>query len=344
MWLRKLAVLALVAGAPLTLRSQTNGMGAAAGSTGQGKAEGSLSHERTLIAEGDLRAAQNLLEAHVRTDPTDSAAHFLLGFVYFRQRDAKRSLAEYTLGAAGRRPTSSEFHIIGADYVLLGDFADADRWFTEATRADPSDASGWYLLGRAQYNEGDYAKAADSFRKALALHPQYIRAEDNLGLCLQALAQLAEAKAAFRLAIAWQQGVEDRSGAPYLDLGTLLLQEGDVPAAVESLRSAARLSPHNPKAHEQFGVALERSGDLQGARAELEQAAALAPKASPVHFELGQVYRRLGLKEEAKREFDLCSLLAATSSSREVPNLEGQTEAEIPVTPPSQAARGTEPN
>lgn len=285
-----------------------------------------IANARTLIAKGDLPEARDALEAELEVDPHATEAHFLLGFILFRLQEPTRSLAEYTNGAAGRRPTAFEFRTIGADYVLLKDFADADRWFTQATLADPDDPSGWYLLGRAEYSEGRYEEAISTFHRVLNITPDDVKAEDNLGLSYQALNQVSEARAAFEKAIATQRGKAIRSGAPYLDLGELLLQQGEPSRATDYLLEAVRLSDKNPKAHEQLGIALKQTGDLRRARIELEKAVALAPKASPVHFELGQIYRSLGLGEEAKHEFGLCSQLSASHSSEEVPNFDAAPE------------------
>jgi len=289
-----------------------------------------IDQARQLIANNNFAAARTILLAEMQASREPAEAHFLLGFIYFREHDAKQSLAEYTLGAATRRPTAAEFRVIGADYVLLKDFADASRWFSEATRQDPREPSGWYLLGRSKYNEGDYEKAADCFERVLSINASDVKAEDNLGLAYQALNRLPEARKAFETAISFEQASGAKSGAPYLDLGELLLQDNQPAKASEALRSAVRLSPANPKAHEQLGVALRQTGDLPEARIELEKAARLAPNSSPVHFELGQVYRRLGLKDEAAHELELCQRLTATHSSVEVPNYDTAQESETP--------------
>jgi tetratricopeptide (TPR) repeat protein len=281
-----------------------------------------LAEARTLIAKGDLPQAQGVLEAGLKANPAAVEAHFLLGFVYFRQNKPGPSLAEFTAGAASRDPTAAEFRIVGADYVLLAAYPEADRWFTKATEVAPNDPEGWYLLGRTKYNEAKYTEALDDFQRALTLKPGDVKAEDNLGLSYQALNKVPEARQAYETAIRWQKDSPVRSGAPYLDLGELLLDENELPAAVEALRQAARLSPNNPMAREQLGRAYQQAGDLQSARTELEKAAALAPKSSAVHFQLGQVYRRLGEKEKARAELELSAQLTSTHSSTETPNID----------------------
>jgi tetratricopeptide (TPR) repeat protein len=289
-----------------------------------------LEQARQLIINNNFTAAQAILLAAIHTSKEPGEAHFLLGFVYFREHDARQSLAEYTLGAASRRPTAAEFRVIGADYVLLKDFADASRWFEEATTQEPLDPSGWYLLGRSKYNEGDYLRAAECFQRVLAIHPSDVKAEDNLGLAYQALNRLPEARKAFETAISFQQVSPSKSGAPFLDLGELLLQDGQPAKAAEALRSAVLLSPSNPRAHEQLGLALRQIDNVPEARIELEKAVALAPDSSPAHFELGQVYRRLGLKEQAAHELELCQWLTATHSSVEVPNYDTSQDPGLP--------------
>ena len=118
-----------------------------------------------------------------------------------REQKAVESLAEFTAGARIRRPKADELKTVASDYVLLGDFADADKWFTEVTQEDPKDAGAWYLLGRTKYNENAFADAISSFERALALRPKYIEAENNLGLAWRELNNPEKAKAAFQTAI-----------------------------------------------------------------------------------------------------------------------------------------------
>ena len=202
--------------------------------------------------------------------------------------------------------------------MLLGDFADADKWFSEVVAETPNDAEAWYLLGRTKYNENRFAEAITSFERVLALRPKDIQAEDNLGLAQQGLGHTVLANAAFHTAIDWQ-GAAPTDAQPYLNLGTLLMDQGDPSAAVLHLEDAARLAPENPKIHEELDRAYVAKGDLEGAQMQLEEAVRLAPDAAALHFKLGQVYRRRGLNERAQQEFAECAKLNGGHSSTEVP-------------------------
>ena len=166
----------------------------------------------------------------------------------------KDSLAEFTAGAAIQRPKADELRTVASDYVLMGDYADADHWFSEVTAEAPNDAETWYLLGRTKYNEGRYEEGIASFKHTLALRPKDVEAENNLGLCLRELSQLKEAKAAFETAIEWQ-GQTPTDAQPFLNLGTMVADSGDPENAIRYLTRAAALSPENPiRSQEELGA------------------------------------------------------------------------------------------
>ena len=278
-----------------------------------------LQEARSLLAADKLSAAEAVLRGYLKNDPSSAEAHYLLGDVLFRGQKARESLAEFTAGAKFKHPGASELRMVASDYVLLGDFADADKWFSEVTAETPNDPEAWYLLGRTKYNENRFAEAITSFEHVLALRPKDVQAEDNLGLSQHGLGHTEEAKAAFETAIKWE-GDAPADAQPYLNLGTLLIDQGDLPAAVQQLTKAATLAPDNPKIHEELGRALQTKGDFEGAQSQLETAVKLAPNAAALHFKLGQTYRHRGLTDRAQQEFAICAKLNGGHSSTEVPN------------------------
>jgi len=278
-----------------------------------------VAQARTLVKANKLLDAESLLRQTVQRDAKSADAHFLLGYVLFREQKPKESLAEFTAGAQVRRPDADDFRVIASDYVLLADYADAEKWFAEVARQRPNDSMAWYLLGRAQYNEDHFKAAIASFERALALRPQYIEAENNLGLAWQGLNDPAQALAAYRTAVTWQQD-HPADAQPYLNLGALLTDQNQAEQALPYLHTAARLAPQNPKVHEELGRAYDARHELPQAQHELEQAAALAPSASGLHFKLGQIYRREGMRDRAEQEFAICAKLNSTHSSMATPN------------------------
>lgn len=278
-----------------------------------------LAAARALADGGSLAKADDLLRGYVGSHPDSADAHFLLGYVFFREQKAKESLAEFTAGARYRRPKADELKTVASDYVMLGAYADADRWFSQVTAENPTDSDAWYLLGRTKFNESDFAAATASFEHALALRPKYIEAENNLGLSWRELNEPEKARAAFQTAIGWQGDLAS-DPQPFLNLGTMLADESEFDKAVPYLEKAVALSPKNPRIHDELAKVYEALNNLPKAQNELELAVALAPKSSELHYKLGRMYRREGLRDRAQREFELCDKLNSTHSSVETPN------------------------
>ena len=89
-----------------------------------------LAQARSLLSSGKLSDSEASLRSYLITDPSSAEAHFLLGYVLFREQKPKDSLAEFTAGAKFRRPHADEFRIVASDYIALSDFGDADKWFS----------------------------------------------------------------------------------------------------------------------------------------------------------------------------------------------------------------------
>ena len=283
------------------------------------QADDTLATARKLVMGGNLAESENLLRGFIAKNPSSADAYFLLGYVYFREQKARESLAEFTAGARYRTPAADDLKVVASDYVLLGDFPDAQKWFTKVTQEKPGDAVAWYLLGRTQYNEDQFVDAIASFNKSLQLRPNNIEAENNLGLAWQGLNKSDNAKAAYQQAITWQ-GDHPIDPQPYLNLGILFSDQGQPEKAIPLLRQAAGLAPKNPKVHEEFARALEADKRLPEAQHQLEEAVTLAPEASGPHFKLGRLYQREGLHTLAQQQFAICQKLYGSRSSTDTPN------------------------
>jgi len=307
------------------------------------KSDPAVAPARSLVQQGKLDEAEQTLRHYLDHHPNSAAAHFLLGYTYFQEvhqkassatekelsefssfagadpaisaAKTKASLAEYTEGAKYQVPSAFDLKVVALDYVLLKDYADADKWLTRSLNANPKDAEAWYYLGRAKYNENRFDEAIHAFQKYLNLDPKSVRGEDNLGLSYQGLGRTDEAIAAYKTAILWQKDLLNQDPGPFINLGALLLDENQPELAIAYLAQAVSIAPQSARAHEQLGKAYDRLAQLAKAQAELEKAVELAPQSARIHYVLGQVYRKQGLTEKAKLEFDRSAALRSTSPS-----------------------------
>ena len=279
----------------------------------------SLGQARSLLDSGKAAESESVLRSYLSAHPESADAHFLLGYALFRQQKATESLAEFTAGAKFQRPRAEQLKVVAADYVMLGDYSDADKWFSQVVSETPKDADAWYLLGRTRYNENEFAGAITAFEHALALRPKYVEAENNIGLAWRELNDREKARSAFQAAIDWQ-GDSPVDAQPFLNLGTLLADAGNHEQAAALLGRALSLAPNNPTAHEELGKVYLAMNRLPEAEAELEKAIAIAPETSALHYKLGQILRKEGHADRAQQEFAICERLNGAHSSSKTPN------------------------
>jgi len=295
-----------------------------------------LTEANSLLQQGKPADAEPLLRRYLAQHPDSANAHFLLGHALFRQiqqnasaasgsasggrqEKARASLAEFTAGAQFAKPSSADLKIVSLDYILLGDYPDADKWLTKMLEWTPNDSEGWYYLGRTKYNENRFAEAVSAFQKSLNLDPKNVRAEDNLGLAYAGLGRADDALSAYRTALEWQKDAPAKNPGPFIDLADLLLDQNRSPEAIPYLHQAIQIAPQDSKAHELLGKAYVRLDRLPEAQAELEKAAELAPQNANLPCMLGPIYRKQGLVEKTKLALDRCASLNGTHSSPENP-------------------------
>jgi len=306
-----------------------------------------LAEAHVLLEKGSISEADRVVRQYLQTHPDSADGHFLLGHILFREiqsqarletqlegvqvlgagvppakhgeEKARASLAEFTAGAKFHDPSAADLKIVALDYVLLGDYVDADKWLTKMLGWTPNDAEGWYLLGRTKYNENRFAEAVDAFQHCLKLDTRNVKAEDNLGLSYAGLGRREEAASAYQQAIDWQSRAALKNPGPYIDFGDLLLDENRNEEAVSYLLQAVEIAPRESRAHELLGKAYTRLDQLSKAQTELEEALQLSPQSANLHCMLAPVYRKQGIIDKAKLEYERCSALAGSHSVPQTP-------------------------
>jgi tetratricopeptide (TPR) repeat protein len=304
-----------------------------ASSTAQALPERTLKAARSLLDAGKLEEAEQLVRSHLTADPRSADAHFLLGYILFREiqaegreaggahsektrAGAKASLAEYAEGSRYQGLDAFDLKIAALDQTLVGDLISADKLLTRSVAANPRDPEAWYYLGRTKYNENRFEEAVHAFQQCLALQPRNVKAQDNLGLSYAGLGRSEDAIAAYQAAISWQTQSSDRNPGPYLNLGTLFVEQNRPQEGIQYLLRATEISPSEPRSHEQLGKAYLQLDDATRARSALETAVRLEPGSGRLHYMLGQVYRRAGLIDDARAEFARAAALNASRSVR----------------------------
>jgi tetratricopeptide (TPR) repeat protein len=307
-----------------------------------------LAQARLFLKQGKLSEAESATRAHLEAHPDSADAHFLLGFILFREvqgkwlegakedgedlrynsgnlsgslvayrdRRVKESLAEFTAGAKYHAPSAFDLKIVALDYLLLKDYLDADHWLRRSVQWDPRDPQAWYYLGRTKYSESQFPPAIEAFAECLKLEPHNPQAENNVGLSYEALGQRDQAVQAFENAIAWEAENTAKDPEPFIELAHLYLNQNQPEKAVLYLTQSIDISPKVSKAHKELGRAYSLLHRLPEAQAELEKAVALEPATASLHCLLGKIYRQESMAPEAKAEFERCEALEQTPSRK----------------------------
>jgi Flp pilus assembly protein TadD len=269
-----------------------------------GRTDALLYQSKARIQLEQFVEAESGLRRYLKLHGDSDEALYLLGYALHREGKAAESLETYTKAAKVRAPTGDDLKIVGLNYVLLNDYPDAIKWLEKAVEAEPKNKEAWYFLGRAYYTRSRIAEARKAFVNVLEIDSHDAKAENNLGLVLESEAQPDAAMAAYRKAIEWQELSHMRpSQQPYLNLGSLLMEQSRLAEALPLLQKAVEIAPENALCRAKLGTAYLRLGKLPEARQELEKAVALAPDDPAGHYQLGKLYKDMKDMERAKAEF-----------------------------------------
>jgi Flp pilus assembly protein TadD len=85
--------------------------------------------------------------------------------------------------------------------------------------------------------------------------------------------------------------------------GALLMQSGNMKAALEHYRESARLNPWNASTRHTYGVLLSKFGRIAESKEELEAAVKLDPTMNMVQYDLGIVLQSLGKLNQAETAY-----------------------------------------
>ena len=146
---------------------------------------------------------------------------------------------------------------------------------------------------------GKLELAEASYKRAIALKPNFAEAHNNLGNTLNNLGNLQEAEASFKYAIK----LEPNNAEPHSNLGIVLEKHGKFEEAETSNRKAIELNPNSAKAHNNLGVVLEKFGRIEQAKASYKQAIELEPNYAEAYNNLGNTLKDLGKLQEAEANY-----------------------------------------
>lgn len=211
------------------------------------------------LALGRPGRAAEYYERALKAAPGEPLLLMELSRTYSMLRDFPEAL-RYARQAAGKSPNDpAAYRTLSTVY---GELVLVDESLKNARRAcelAPDDAENWVLLGTQLLRGQKYGEAETAFRKALALRPDSVAANQQ---CARALIEGRKTPAADREAFGMltrARMVDPGNGQVLLLMGGILTRAGSLPLAVSVLRQAREAAPRDPAVLLALGQALIKS-------------------------------------------------------------------------------------
>ena len=175
---------------------------------------------RAALAARDFAAAAKYLEQALAREPRATAAHYPLAMAYRGLGDAARAEAHLKLqGKDDPRPadplmgeidtliqTPEAYNVRGGQALDAGQWAQAAEQFRKGLEINPADVSLRHRLGTALAQMGDAGGAAAQFEEVIRRDPTHARAHFSLGVLLNDARQYGDAIARFSSALQYEPG------------------------------------------------------------------------------------------------------------------------------------------
>jgi tetratricopeptide (TPR) repeat protein len=263
-----------------------------------------------FLSQGKSDSAEPLFARALSLEPNSAAAHFGAGRVAL----AKKQYAEAAMhleAALSLDPQATAAHYqLAMAYRGRGDMAKAEvelarKGDIEPRPADPlmreldallESAEAYNVRGGRELDAGNWAAAAEDFRKGLALKPADPSLRHRLGTALSQMGDIDGAVAEFRQVIR----TSPEYAKAHFSLGVLMEAEGRHEEAMQSFSNALQHDPGYVQARLQRAGVLARSGRPQEALAEYQQVLRRDPAMKEALFGHAMALVRLQQYREAR--------------------------------------------
>ena len=152
-------------------------------------------------------------------------------------------------------------NISGAAHAGLGRLTDAITSYKKAIAIEPNYVDAYYNLGFALREQGDLEEAIKNFNKVISLNPNYVDAYNNMAATLEKQGKLEEALKAYKKAVAIKPDYADA----YYNMASTLEKQGKLEDAVMSYTKAISIKPDYADAYFNMASTLEGQGKLEEA-------------------------------------------------------------------------------
>ena len=239
---------------------------------------------RLLESQGDLKQAVEHYQRAAAINPEDlpTLLHLAQAQLNLNRPDLAEPLFKEAISRDPYPSSASALVGLGKISLSRNDPEEAIEYFETAVSMQPEADSIHYPLAMAYRQIGNLEKAREHLKKRGTKTPEY---PDPL---MEELRKVRTGKQYF-----WSQG-------------TVALSEGRFAEAAEAFRQMVAADPEEPIAHMDLGTALLQLGDVSGALAKYQESLRLSPGNPRLHYNLGLVYTLQKAYPKALEHYQQC--------------------------------------
>jgi tetratricopeptide (TPR) repeat protein len=218
-----------------------------------------------LLERKEANKAVQLVRENLSKMARKDQAHNLLGDIYQADKKYAKSMEQYKAALALNPKMLGSYMGLAAVARAQNDLKAALGYLDKAVELAPLSAATWTARGDLREALGEDAPAAEDYRQALSINPDFIPALNNLAVIL-----------------------------------TRMGGDKNLNAALPVAQQAKRLSPGDARVSDTMGWLLAKRHTWLGASQELEEAVAQDPKNPTFLYHLAFVYHGMGKSDKAK--------------------------------------------
>ncbi|HZD31791.1 MAG TPA: tetratricopeptide repeat protein [Candidatus Angelobacter sp.] len=215
-------------------------------------------------------------------------------------------------GMAAQTPKPAGLsHEIGSTYYKKGDYLKAADALKKAVAEDPKDKEAVQLLGLSYYLAGRPAEAIPYLEQVQTWYPRAnVDASYILGVAYIQTKDYPSARKSF----AKMFDVSPDSAASYLFTARILFRQEFIPIAEDYAQKAVAADPKLPLAHQLLGEIHTFTSKIPEAITDFQQELAINPAYPPAYYKLADAYSRVQKYDEAERLLQRSIWLDASST------------------------------
>jgi tetratricopeptide (TPR) repeat protein len=253
----------------------------------------------SFLEKGNISQAEFLYKKVIEIQPSNFDALFMLGAIYLLSGNYDLSISFTERALQSDPANASAYYNLGVSYQEKAELDKSVLYYQKAVEFDPALAPAYCNLGTVFQKKNEFEKAVSYYLKALELDPALISASYNLGSVLQEKGDLEKAAHYYRAAL----GLDPAFADAWNTLGSVLQEQGKVDEAISDYLKAIECDPNLMDAYYNLGKVLMEKGQIDEAIGYYRKALQLNPNSAEAHNNLGFSLLEKGRPDEALSHF-----------------------------------------